>query len=52
MIRQICRFQNRQKTEKNRPQKTKEAQNVVFNLIGFLYYFTVPNIFTDNLKLI
>jgi hypothetical protein len=39
MIRQICRFQNRQKIEKNRLQKTKEAQNVVFNLkgIGFLY---------------
>ena len=39
------------KYRKNRPQKTKEAQNVVFNLKGrirFLYYFTVPNIFTDN----
>ena len=38
---------------KNRPQKTKEAQNVVFNLKGRIpYYFTVSNIFTDNLKLI
>jgi hypothetical protein len=34
MIRQICRFQNRQWIEKNRPQNTKEAQNVVFNLKG------------------
>jgi hypothetical protein len=40
--------------KKNRPQKTKEAQNVAFNLKGieFLYYFTVSNIYTDNLKLI
>jgi hypothetical protein len=41
MIRQIW-FQNRQNIEKNRPQKT----------VGFPYYFTVSNIFTDNLKLI
>jgi hypothetical protein len=33
VIRQIW-FQNRQNIEKNRPQKTKEAQNVVFNLKG------------------
>ena len=33
MIRQIW-FQNRQNMEKNRSQKTKEAQNVVFNLKG------------------
>jgi hypothetical protein len=30
LIRQIW-FQNRQNIENNRPQKTKEAQNVVFN---------------------
>jgi hypothetical protein len=31
MIRQIW-FQNQKNIEKNSPQKTKEAQNVVFNL--------------------
>jgi hypothetical protein len=33
MTRQIW-FQNRQNIEKNCPQKTKAAQNVVFNLKG------------------
>ena len=54
MIRQIW-FQNRQNIEKIVPRKRlAEAQNVVLNLkdIGFLYYFTVSNIFTDNLELI
>jgi hypothetical protein len=57
MIRQIW-FQNRQNNEKNRPQTTKEVQNVVFNLKGrilLLFYldsFIVLNIVRDNLKLI
>jgi hypothetical protein len=52
MIRQIW-FQNRQNIEKSRPQKTKEAQNVIFNLKGRipLLFYSV-NIFADNLKLI
>jgi hypothetical protein len=33
MIRQIL-FQNLRNIEKNRPQKVKKAQNVVFNLKG------------------
>jgi hypothetical protein len=52
MIHQIW-FQNRQNIEKIRPQKTKEAQNVVFNLkvrIPLLFY-CVKHIFTNNLKL-
>jgi hypothetical protein len=51
MIQQIW-FQNRQNIEKIRPQKTKEAQNVVFNLkvrIPLLFY-CVKHIFTNNLK--
>jgi hypothetical protein len=43
MIRQIW-FQNRQNIER-RPQKTKEAQNVVFNLkgrIALLFYSVKP----------
>ena len=52
MIRQIW-FQNRQNIEKI-AQKTKKAQNVVCNWKGriSLLYYSVSNIFTDNLKLI
>jgi hypothetical protein len=55
MIRQIW-FQNRQNIEKNRPQKTKEAQNVVFNMKGRipLLFYCVKHIhgqFKTYLKL-
>ena len=53
MIRQIL-FQKGQNIEKS-SQKTKKAQNVVFTVnrkLGFIYYFTASNMFTDNLKLI
>jgi hypothetical protein len=53
MIQQIL-FQNRRNIEKIVLRLRKKAQNVLFNLkgIGFLYYFTVSNIFTDDLKVI
>jgi hypothetical protein len=47
MIRQIW-FQNQQNIEKNHPQKTKEAQNVVFiNLKGriLLLFYCVKHIY-------
>jgi hypothetical protein len=55
MIRQIW-FQNRQNIEKKHPQKTKEAQNVVFNLKGRipLLFYCVKHIhrqFKTYLKL-
>jgi hypothetical protein len=55
MIRQI-RFQNRRNIEKNSTQKTKKAQNVVFNLKGRipLLFYCVKHIhgqFKTYLKL-
>jgi hypothetical protein len=55
MIRQIW-FQNRQNIEKIVPKKTKEAQNVVFNLKGRipLLFYCVKHIhgqFKTYLKL-
>ena len=55
MIRKIW-FQNRQNIEKTRPQKTKEAQNIVFNLKGRipLLFYCVKHIhgqFKTYLKL-
>jgi hypothetical protein len=51
MIRQIW-FQNRQKIEKIVPRKRKKHKMLYLTWkVGFLYYFTVSNIFTDNLNL-
>jgi hypothetical protein len=44
----MTRFKNRQNIEKIVPQKTKEAQNVVFNLKGRipLLFYSVKHIHT------
>jgi hypothetical protein len=52
MIRQIW-FQNRQNIEKIVPENEKKQKMLYLTRkVGFLYYITVSNIFTDNLKLI
>jgi hypothetical protein len=52
MTRQIW-FQNRQNIEKIVPRKRKKHKMLYLTWkVGFHYYFTVSNIFTDNLKLI
>jgi hypothetical protein len=51
MIRQIW-FQNRQTIEKIVPRKRKKNKMLYLTWkMGFLYYITVSNMFTDNLKL-
>jgi hypothetical protein len=53
MVQQLW-FQNRRNIEKNRTQKTKHAQNLVFNLEGRipLLFYCVKHIRAFNLKLI
>jgi hypothetical protein len=52
MIQQIW-FKNRQNIEKIVPENEKKHKMLYLTWkVGFLYYITVSNIFTDNLKLI